>query len=200
MANKFLFLLGLLAAVSQAAGDCDSDEFLQCRSGGECVPGGWRCNGDRNCPDGTDEEGCDVHTVALPANASVTARVEFATVHQHVELHLCGARNCSNVMLWGVRGDGTLAFEASTDCNRLGRDCGNLVKILIEGARYFRPGEVVLEAQHRRGQFAVWRRGRPDDVVQVPVEADYGTLRVRPYVWVDDMPVQFNGTADQRTA
>ena len=57
----------------------------------------------------------------------------------------------------------------------------------------FRPGEVVLVAQRRPGQLAVWRQGRPDDVVTVPVQDDYSTLRVRPQYWAIDMPVQLTG-------
>ena len=58
---------------------------------------------------------------------------------------------------------------------------------------YFPPGEVVLVAQRRPGQLAVWRQERPDDVATVPVQDDYSTLRVRPDRWAIDMPVQLTG-------
>ncbi|XP_034252133.1 low-density lipoprotein receptor-related protein 1-like isoform X2 [Thrips palmi] len=193
MATKFAILLGLLAAVSQATGDCESRHF-QCRDGSGCVPLFLRCDGISHCSDGFDEEACDaLPTVALPANASVTARVQFATAHDSFELHLCGGQHCSRVLLWGEGKDGTLRYETQTSCNLCGRRCSNRVKTHIEGSYILRPGEVVLEVQHRPGQLAVWRQGRPDDVVEVPVGADYGTLRVRPYYWGTDMPVRYTG-------
>lgn len=40
----------------------------------------------------------------------------------------------------------------------------------------------------------VWLKEQPDGVVAVlPVQADYGSLRVRPYYFLGDMPVQFTG-------
>ncbi|XP_034252299.1 low-density lipoprotein receptor-related protein 2-like [Thrips palmi] len=190
MATKFLILLGLLAAVSLAASDCGS-KYFQCKDGSKCVIAADRCDGRKECRDGSDEEGCDVHTVALRVNATIKARMQFAAVHENIELHLCGAQSCSNVLLWGVRDDGTLIYTADTDANRLGRGNSRRVTFNTAGSGNFTPGEVVLEVQHRPGQLAVWRQGRPDDVAEVPVEADYGTLRVRPYVWSTDMPVQF---------
>ena len=54
-------------------------------------------------------------------------------------------------------------------------------------------GEEVLVVQRRPGQLAVWRQGRPDDVAAVAVQDDYSTLRVRPWRWAIDMPVQLTG-------
>ncbi|XP_034252339.1 low-density lipoprotein receptor-related protein 1-like [Thrips palmi] len=196
MATRFLVLLGLLAAAaSLAAGECESDYF-PCKDGSKCVIGGNRCDGGSECDDGSDEEGCDaLPTVALPVNASVTARVQFAEDHSSIELHLLGSPNCSKVWLWGEGDDGTLRYMAVRGCDGCSWRCGKPVKEHWRGRRFFRPGEVVLEVQHRPGQLAVWRQGRPDDVAEVPVEADYGTLRVRPFNWATDMPVQFTGAS-----
>ena len=60
-------------------------------------------------------------TVALPVNATATARVQYDSVHNSIELHLCGAEHCSSVVLTGAQPDGTLGYSTWTGCNRLGR-------------------------------------------------------------------------------
>lgn len=37
---------------------CQSDDF-KCESGSQCVSKSWVCDGDNDCTDGSDEEGCE---------------------------------------------------------------------------------------------------------------------------------------------
>ncbi|KAM7143594.1 CD320 antigen [Molossus nigricans] len=61
----FGFGLGLEAAptrspaqtIGPSAGSCPPTSF-QCRIRGYCVPLIWHCDGDQDCPDGSDEEEC----------------------------------------------------------------------------------------------------------------------------------------------
>ena len=41
---------------------CKSDEFV-CANTKHCVPKRWRCDGDRDCPDGSDEKQCSTQKV-----------------------------------------------------------------------------------------------------------------------------------------
>ncbi|XP_034236559.1 uncharacterized protein LOC117642433 [Thrips palmi] len=138
-----------------------------------------------------------VPTVALPRQASAPAALKLALryleEHGAIELHLCGRRHCSSLLLWGTTREGALRYDTGTRCNLYGRVCDQ-VKYYGIWARDFTPGEVELVVEHQRGQLAVWRRERPDRPAVVPVEADYDTLRVRPWFWSTDMPVQFSRT------
>lgn len=40
------------------AGGCHAEEF-QCRMDGLCIPMRWRCDGDTDCMDLSDENNCD---------------------------------------------------------------------------------------------------------------------------------------------
>uniref|UniRef100_A0A8C3XA03 CD320 molecule n=1 Tax=Catagonus wagneri TaxID=51154 RepID=A0A8C3XA03_9CETA len=47
----------LTEAPGPSAGSCAPTDF-QCQPSGLCVPLKWRCDVDKDCPDGSDEEGC----------------------------------------------------------------------------------------------------------------------------------------------
>lgn len=47
-----------LSAATRPPGGCHTDEF-QCKMDSLCIPSRWRCDGDSDCIDLSDERNCD---------------------------------------------------------------------------------------------------------------------------------------------
>ncbi|KAK6196038.1 hypothetical protein SNE40_001341 [Patella caerulea] len=58
----FIVLLGVLVTPDYARKlSCDGNVF-HCERHGQCVPMGWKCDGDEDCRNGADESNCPVST------------------------------------------------------------------------------------------------------------------------------------------
>lgn len=64
-----------------------------------------------------------LNTVALSANAMVTARLQYKEEHSIIVLHVNDSQRCSEVELWGEHDDGMLAYRTFTGCDLFGWNC-----------------------------------------------------------------------------
>lgn len=53
----FLFIYLFLSCPALPPVECSGEEF-HCRADGTCIPERWRCDGDKDCEDGSDETNC----------------------------------------------------------------------------------------------------------------------------------------------
>lgn len=56
-----VFYVAQLSRTVHAANDCSTSQF-KCAAGDKCIPLTWHCDSDTDCPDGSDEVGCEKRT------------------------------------------------------------------------------------------------------------------------------------------
>ncbi|XP_076067432.1 uncharacterized protein LOC143040349 isoform X1 [Oratosquilla oratoria] len=105
---------------------CNSEEF-QCKRDHLCIPASWECNGQTECPDGTDETNCQAGCPGLKDHQHCNGR--WDCLHGEDEL---GCFGCNADELWC--GEGQACYKAYQRCDST-IDCPNGVdeKFCIAG-------------------------------------------------------------------
>nr|XP_020038253.1 CD320 antigen isoform X2 [Castor canadensis] len=155
LALRLLFTLGLgleaapthnrtsLPAPGPSTGSCQPTKF-QCRTSGLCVPLTWRCDGDLDCRDGSDEDECRIEPCTQnsqcpprPALPCLCDNISSCPGGMDKNLHNCSRRPCPAgqlpCMLSNVCIPHTWRCDGHPDCadssDELG--CGVVSAILV---------------------------------------------------------------------
>ncbi|XP_034254814.1 uncharacterized protein LOC117653317 isoform X2 [Thrips palmi] len=136
---------------------------------------------------------CDAApSVALSVGDTVTVKAQYQAKHKAVRFNLCDDNSCNMMWVHGVLPDGTLKFGAWTECNSRGWWCKPYFKeTWPDGKDEFPAGELVFEVKRHASAMEVWLSGHPEHKLTVPATANYKRLKVLPFNWKYDMPVQF---------
>lgn len=86
----------LLGAVSGRS-TCSADQF-QCVTSNQCIPKNWRCDGDRDCPDGSDEDPtiCHKGMATCPSDNFPCELHNGGTVCAPMHWRCNGKKDCSD--------------------------------------------------------------------------------------------------------
>ncbi|XP_004771733.3 CD320 antigen [Mustela lutreola] len=145
------FGLGLQAAptpmptqsLAQAPGSCSPTSF-QCRTSGFCVPLILRCDGDQDCPDGSDEEDCSIKPCAQDGECQPPTgspcpcdNVEDCRDGIHENGHNCSSQPCPagelRCLLGGACVPHTWLCDGHPDCPDSSDELGCGTETLQEG-------------------------------------------------------------------
>ncbi|XP_051028963.1 CD320 antigen [Acomys russatus] len=108
------------------AGSCPTDSF-QCLVTGYCVPFSWRCDGDQDCSDGSDEENCRIEPCAQNGQCQSIAALPCSCDHisgcppdSDKNLLNCSRQPCQEGELHCILGDvcipHTWRCDGHSDC------------------------------------------------------------------------------------
>ncbi|KAK3910983.1 Low-density lipoprotein receptor-related protein 2 [Frankliniella fusca] len=202
-----LVLLGLVALTAPclpALASCPEGQF-KCKDG-SCTNSLYdKCDGVRNCRDGSDESValCDaIPTTAhrlQDADKAVVSRVEFAPEHKAVELLMCTAEKCNKLAVNGAARGGAMSYSFYSDCNSLGG--GPCVLNRSISPIDYKPlsgGPVQFVTMRLPKRWAIWLDGHLDKALVLPAPVCSDKLKIKPSAWTTDMPVTFSTVATSK--
>lgn len=172
-----------------------TDECDEFRCGdGRCVWNGSRCDGIKNCMDGSDESWnvCRAPAMVLDVSTAKWVRVQYSHAHTAIVLLLCDGIECAALWLWGATNPGgQLRYEAWAGCGQVGLPCRvKQGEVVPSGWRAFGEGPVDLFVERTPPYVRAWLNGSQDKA-EVVTKDGQAQLMVRPYNWAKDMPVEF---------
>ncbi|KAJ1526423.1 hypothetical protein ONE63_009557 [Megalurothrips usitatus] len=133
-------------------------------------------------------------TVPLAVGNKLTAKVQYKTKFDWVEIHGCDALSC-NVMWVSGPSSATqdLRFDVFTQADANGADPKEQLTH-FKGIQEFEDGELVFVLEHRANQLAVWLQAFPDKVATMPVKDSCDRIRIKGFnAGFNDMKVEYIG-------
>ncbi|KAJ1521790.1 hypothetical protein ONE63_003425 [Megalurothrips usitatus] len=168
---------------------CEEGDF-RCASG-QCIVARERCNGVKDCVDGTDEsaEFCNGTLITPELHKVYSITVQYREYLDGIRFDICNQTSCVQIVVHGSDANNKLGYSYSVGCNNLGANCTSTPIQIKASQNRFRGGVHVFEILRMENELSLWLEHDFHYKARVSVNSNSSLLRIRPNIWLEDMAV-----------